>query len=238
MTRDEAIAKIKKLLVTKGRTHAESETAQILAAALADKHGIDIAQVDQADEQRRAEITHRVVAKWFMLPCEANYAVAIAKRFFEVDSITLCTPGFCEELVIVGTDQHIQIAEYIIAFLIREFRWQWNHRRGRCRNRKQFIYGCYISLYSKLSERFARPAKPGSNELEVSWETKRREYIERVFGKDLTKASIAPKKQTGAAIWRGREAGNDIEIRPGVNSSPARTRRTLPPLPSNLLPAP
>ena len=82
MTRDEALSKIKKLLVSSGRTDAEIDTAQMLAAAIAERHNIDLAEVDREEQQRQMVITHRVVGEWTKMPPEAEFASLICQRFF------------------------------------------------------------------------------------------------------------------------------------------------------------
>ncbi|KAF0176484.1 MAG: hypothetical protein FD161_3023 [Limisphaerales bacterium] len=205
------ISKLKAMLNRNGRTEAEADTFQIMAAALADKHGIDIAALDAAEARQASVIMHKQVGEWGKCPPEADYAAVICKSFFEVDTITSC--GWTERMQFVGTAHHLEVAEYVFNFLLREFRWQWNHRRGRCRNRKQFLYGCMVALHTKLSARFAKPA---TEAVEVSWKAKRQAYIAATFSK-LTTTPLAPKQVGGAATQRGFRAGSEIEIRPGVN---------------------
>jgi len=214
MTKEEAAQKIRKLLKRNGRTEAEADTASILAAALADKHGIDIAGMDQAEEQRRVEITHKIMGEWMKAPPEADYAALVCKNHFEVHAFK--RSGWTEKIVRVGTEWHLTVAEYIFKFLITEFRWQWNKKRGRCRNRKQFIWGCYIALAAKLRERFARPAN-GDRSLEISFAARRKKYIEDNFGQ-MENVTVSPASRKGAAISHGYRAGQDIEIRPGVEA--------------------
>lgn len=211
MTQAEAIEKIKKLLKNKGRTEAEADTAQILAAAMAAKHGIDIAALDTQEEMKRNEITHMVVGEWSRMPAEATYASVICTRFFEVNSITLA--GFFEQEVFVGTQWHLQIAEYIFKYLVKELRWLWNKKRGRCKKRTEFIYGSYRALLVKLLDRFKREFD--STELEISFAAKREAYLKAHWPAHTTSSLPAPKN-TGAAIHHGWIAGKDIEIRPGV----------------------
>jgi len=157
--------------------------------------------VDRAEEARRTVITHRLIGAWFTCPPEADYAAAICKQFFEIDSVNVVSRGFSEEINFVGTEQHLTIAEYVFAHLLREFRWQWRHKRGRCKKRTQFLFGCYVALMRKLRERFARPAAAaGANELEISWSARRQEYIERVFGK-LKTSPIGPKDTSGPRLF-------------------------------------
>jgi hypothetical protein len=227
MTRDEALEKIRKLLATNGRTHAESDTAQIIAAAIAQKHDIDIASVDRAEEERRAEITHEAIGVWTKVPIEANCAASICNDFFETSSIIVVkqpssfSSWTIETLNLVGTEHHLTIATHIFKFLAREFRWQWRHKRGRCKKRKQFVWGCYCGLTRKLEGRFARPTVPGANDLEISWKARRAKYIEDNFGKTRN-VQLAPKEKGGAATHRGYMAGREIEIRPGVKGDAGR----------------
>lgn len=218
MTRDDAIAKIRKLLNRKGRTEAESDTAQMLAAALAEKHSIDIAELDRLDQAAASQITHKTVGEWLHVPPEADYAATICNRFFEVNSITRA--GWTEELVFVGTSHHIEIARYVFEFLIGEFRRAWNRRHNkRLKKRKQFMEGCFIALFSKLLERFEKPAKAQLElGLEVSWKAKRQAYIADNFG-SLKSVPVCSKDRNGVALRHGYRAGEEIEIRPGVNGS-------------------
>jgi Protein of unknown function (DUF2786) len=226
LTKEQAAEKIRKLLQRNGRTEEEADTAAILAAALAEKHGIDIAGLDQADNPQLAAITHHVVGQWAFLPDEAAYASLICKRFFEVNPFERQC-NWMAEMVFVGTALHIELAEYVFNFLIKEFRWQWNRRRGRCRKRKQFIYGCYQALYTKLFTRFATPEGETSSALEISFKARRAKYIEETFG-EMTTSPAGPKDRKSAAIHRGYQAGQDIEIRPAVPAGQTTTRQALP----------
>ena len=211
-----------------GRTEAEADTASILAAALAEKHGIDIAGLDQADDQRRAEITHREVGHWAKTPPEADYASLICKRFFEVSPLST-HKLWLEQIVFIGTPLHIDLAEYVFKFLVHEFRWQWNKKRGRCKNRKQFIYGCYQAVFTKLYTRFLVDAPEETSALELSFKARREAYMKEQFGETKSN-NITPKNKTSAALNRGWHAGQDIELRPGVaaGNSKAATQLEMP----------
>jgi len=237
MNQSEAIEKIKKLLKTKGRTEAEADTAQILAAAMAAKHGIDIAALDAPEEMKRNEIRHKVVGQWAVTPPEAQYASLICTNFFEVSAITGAEFikhrwMVVETEIMVGTEWHLQVAEYVFNFLIKEFRWQWNKRRGRCKNRKQFMWGIYLGLRRKLRERFA--SERVTTELEISFSAKRDAYMKEQWPKQTTH-SITPQKNKGAAVERGRHAGMDIEIRPGVQAGEQSSQEALPGFSTRLL---
>lgn len=219
MTKAEAIEKIRKLLCTKGRTEAEADTANILAACIAGKHGIDIAEMDRAEQDRATAITHQSFGQWAVIPDEATYVSLICQRFFEVSPFER-TCMFSAEMIFVGTEHHLTIARYVFDFLVGEFRRAWNRRPNkRVKKRKLFMYGAYSSLYTKLHLRFAQPESPQLQlALEINFKAKREKYIDENFG-DMTTSKVAPKNKTSSAATHGWRAGNSIEIRPGVNGN-------------------
>jgi hypothetical protein len=206
------VAKLRKLMNTNGRTDAERDSAEILAAALAAKHGIDLQQIELAAERPSMVITERTVGEWAAMPIEASLAAMVCVKHFEVSQITL--KGWMEKEVFIGLDWHLDIAEHVFCFLIKEFRWHWNHRRGRCRNRKEFIHGAWLALMGKLAERFR--ARDGECGLEISWKAKRQQYLDEHYPDSTKKDIIKQSKEASAARHRGWLAGRDIEIRPAV----------------------
>lgn len=211
MTREDALAKIKKLLQRKGRTDEEADTAQIIAAALADKHGWDLSKIDLDESPAALAIKHEVFGTWAKCPPEAEYAGAILKRFFNLS--ILHQQGYVTKIIAAGTDLHLQIGRYIFDFLLGEFRRAWTRRRGRCKNRKQFIYGCFCALYQKLREQHTLEEKTMA--LQISARSKREQYLKDNFG-DLSTSSLEPKQRRSAARHYGYQAGSEIEIRKGI----------------------
>lgn len=219
MTPDQqtALDKIKKLLrMKRGGTQHEAETAEALAQVIAAKAGIDLGRVN-IDDTGSAEqpIAHRMVGEWAIVPCEAHYAAQICQSFFNINSLE-GESVWCSRLYFIGTDVDLDVAGYAFKFLIREFRWQWNHRRGRCRKRTDFIWGVYCGLGAKLKERFGKQEATG---IVVHQASKRAAYIKQEWGKTES-SSIAPKK-VGRGASHGYEAGRDIEIRGGLKPAPA-----------------
>ncbi len=214
MTREQAFEKIRKLLQTSGRTDAEADTAQILAACLAEKHGIDLAEVDNVGNPDLVKLTHRTVGEWARVPDEGVYASLICQRFFEIKALETHRL-FMAQMVFIGTEQHITIAEYVFEFLRGEFSRAWNRRRNkRIKARKRFIYGCYIGLLQKLAARFEK-SDASSTALVVSLAAKREAYLKENFGETKTN-SVAPKNVNGKAASVGFQAGKEIDIRDGV----------------------
>lgn len=226
-----ALAKIKKLLAMKrGGTQHEAETAEALAEAIALKAGIDMASVavDEHGAPRLDAITHRCFGEWNVRPHEAGYAGIILKCFFNVSCFT--NIDYTQKLIVVGTERDLDVAGYVFNFLVREFRWNWNHRHGRSRKRANFMHGVFIGLHSKLRE---RQPEASNAALVVREESRREEYISKEFG-ELTSSSNNSKR-TGAAVAAGIQAGRQIEIRSGLKSVPKPESRHLPSPPIALL---
>lgn len=221
MTRSEATDKIRKLLHTKGRTEAEADTATIIAAALAAKHNIDIAELDQADRNREIQIIHQCFGQWTAMPDEATYASLICRKFFEVSPFE-SGRHFLRIMIVVGTEQHLTIARYVFDFLMGEFRRAWNRRPNkRIKKRKAFMHGIFQALFTKLYFRF-EDTKPPQLELalEISFKARRNKYISENFG-EMGTSAIKPRNIANAAANAGWQAGQNIEIRPAVEPADA-----------------
>lgn len=180
------------------------------------KHGIDLAEVDKADNPTSVIITHKVVWEGARVPDEAIYSSLIVKRFFEVNQLQR-QKLFLKQMVLIGTEQHITIAEYVFDFLRGEFSRAWNRRRNkRIKARKRFIYGCYTGLFQKLWEQFGETTETTSA-LVVSWKAKREQYVKDNFG-EVESTDSKPKNINGKAAHIGFHAGQEIEIRSGVDA--------------------
>lgn len=217
MNREDALRKIRSLLQTNGRSDHESDTAQILAAALAEKHGIDLEEA-AADRPESTPIIHKIVGEWASQPPEAKYSAMILNAHFDVSTLTLESFG-ASRIAIIGTAQHIEIAEYVFTFLRREFARRWNTRKGRTKKRAAFIWGCACAVMQKLAAGKPHPA-PSALAVVVSLGARRDKYIADTWGK-TTSSSIAPKTNKGTAASKGYRAGLDIEVRPGVGGGAA-----------------
>ncbi len=217
MNREDAIRKIRALLNAKGRTAAEAETAQIIAASLAEKHKIDLEEA-ASERPEAAPILHKEVGEWSAIPPEAKYAASVCQCFFDVSKLTVT--GYSSRIVLIGTAHHLEIATYIYTFLKREFSRMWTQRRGRSRKRTVFIYGCYLAVKKNLEQRLESAPQPESaNALAISLSGRRDKYIADTFGQTVS-MSIAPKDMKGTALSKGWRAGLAIQIRPGVGAAP------------------
>lgn len=205
--------KLRALLNRNGRTDAEAATAEAMAAMLAEKHGINLDAL--AADAPPVIVTERVVGEWGRQPHEAEFAAIVCAEFFEVDPVT--SSGLTDRLVFVGTERHLEIAEHVFKFLCREFRWRWEHQRGRCRNRREFLFGCMAALLMKLRARNAHAAPRQTEALEVSLAAKRDAFKREKFP-NLKSTPIKRVSGRSSAAARGMAAGEKIEIRPAVRA--------------------
>lgn len=217
----EILEKLKKLLrLARSSNPHEAALAMEKAMAMAAEHRVSLDQVNPDHEAPR--FTHRNADEHFRrLPAEHQFAGMIVNRFFRVRSIycTVCRAGRDgwpqrrEVVTLVGTETDVEIAFYVLGFLVHHFRFCWRHHRGRCRNRAAFMRGMFVGLYHKLQEREApAAATPSGTALEVSMGG----YIAEHFG-ELKEAAI-PGSDTdaSAALRTGYAQGRKTEIRDGL----------------------
>jgi hypothetical protein len=212
-----ALEKIKKLLrMKRGGTPAEIETALALAQQIAAKHGIDLNAVDPNDESARQPIMHMDALSAARIQFECQYAGLVCEQFFNV-SVFAWTRWNGRRLVFVGTKSDLDIAIYVYNFLVGHFRRDWRTRRGRCRNRRAFMWGMYCGLCSKLRE--SQPEPTAEEALIVTGHAVRlRDYIAENFG-EMTSHDVEPDTDAHAAKLHGWRAGKETNIRPAVEQS-------------------
>lgn len=216
--RDQAIEKIKKLLrMKRGGTIHEIETALALAQEIARKHGIDITSVNPEEEEQLRPIGHDDALRSARLQWEVKYAGLICEAFFNVEVFARQLAWKKLALTFVGTEWDRQVAVYVFRFLVGHFRREWEEKRGRCRNRRAFMWGIYNGLSAKLSK--AIPNPPGVEGLILVSRAidRRRNYIEKHFGK-MKSSSAAPDHGADQSYYRGYLAGQATNIRPAVES--------------------
>jgi hypothetical protein len=220
--REKIIDKIKKLLrMKRGGTPDEIATALRLAQELAEKHGIDLDGVNSEEEHHERPITHEDETLGIRVSWESRYSSLVADQFFKVNVFKTVNDSRTKYVFrFVGEEWDIQIAIYVYRFLCGHFRREWKMRRGRCRNRQAFLWGMYLGICSKLSERQPKkPQQPGIVQLDRHL-VRRTQYIGEHFGK-LTTTSVEPDTDSDAAKLRGWQAGRQTEIHSGVNNKTA-----------------
>lgn len=228
--RDAIVDKIKKLLRMKhGGTPDEVATALRLAQELAEKHGIDLGAVNPDEESvREKPIGHEDAVCGSRVSWESIYAGMVADQFFKVRVFKTINDNASKYVLrFVGEEWDRQIAIYVYRFLCGHFRREWRDHRGRLRNRQAFMWGMYLGVSQKLSER--QPVKPGAGIIRADRALARRnEYITQQFGKWGSK-SVRPDGDAAAARRRGWLAGQATEIHSGVDGA-ANNKQTLSPI--------
>ena len=231
MTPDQkaALDKIKKLLrMKRGGSAGEVENALRMAQEIAAKHGIDLSSVNPDEEERERPITHVDEILGARIQFECKYAALVCHQFFHVEVFAGRNGDGKFKLTFVGTEWDQQIALYVYRFLVRHFRYEWTHNRGRLRNRQAFLWGMYLGLCSKLREKNPEHSDAhGLVHLERAL-VRRQQYVKDRFG-DLSSSSVKPDDDAGAARRRGYDAGQKTEIRPALKGSPVATPKLAPP---------
>ena len=142
------IEKLKKLLrMKRGGTPDEIATALRLAQELAEKHGVDLSQVNPDDDAPKSEqLGHSDPIASARIQCEVRYAGLVCEQFFNVKVFTRTLDAswrgrmvYRYAMTFVGTDWEREIATHILHFLVGHFRREWATKRGRCRNREAFM---------------------------------------------------------------------------------------------------
>jgi hypothetical protein len=212
----QVIEKIKKLLKMKtGGTAAEIENALYLAKKLADKYNIDLESINPEDE--REPITHlAAMGKISRLQIEVKYAALIVQQFFNINAFA-SQDYYKKNIIFVGTEVDIEIAKYVFNYLIKQFRYEWNHNRGRLRNRQSFMEGMYEGICRKLY-RVGRELKQTEGLILVDRSAERKDYLQKQFS-DLKSEKVKPKNEAVAAKQRGLIAGVNTNIHKGLNSN-------------------
>lgn len=230
MTTPEAIEKIKKLLrMKRGGTDAEIATALRRAMEIAAKHGIDLAAINPDDDGASRRIGHDAQSCGARVVYDHKYAATICTRYFNVDVIfgdrwkNAVEYGRIEYVInLVGLPCDREIARYVFIFVCRQFKFAWRARRGRCRNRQNFVFGMFRGICENLKA--ARPdagivthGTPGEA-LVLS----RQDYLDRTWPQRKTTSGGTPKRLCEAAL-RGYAAGRDTHIRPGIPDTQPQT---------------
>lgn len=222
------LEKIKKLLrMKRGGTPDEVATALDLARRLAEKHGIDLSQVNE-DEQWEP-ITEATAYEATRLPKEVIYASLVVQEFYNV--LPLHHSGWSEDLrkvsrlKLIGTASDIEIATYILQFLVGHFRRCWSKRDRRIRKRDAFMYGLYCGIMSKLLEgQRVNPANEAGLVIRQRGLARRKAFMAERFG-ETTNRSTAPRNKAQGAMNAGWAEGRKTNIRSGLNGTPVKAKQ-------------
>lgn len=218
---DDIIDKIEKLLRLAGSSN-EHEAALAMAKAmeLADKHAIDIGRV--AKHAGAAKFVLESLQEGRKLSLEADLAGCVCAEFFHVEYILKRRRQALHSTVKIeffGEEQHIGIARYVHAFLVRAAR---DCYRGKMHDRSLWMHSFFNGVRVKLTR--DRDAQPQSFALMiVDQQAERNERLKAVMP-DLTthtvklpKEALAPRTKSARETVRdGFNAGLKTKLRPAL----------------------
>jgi hypothetical protein len=227
----EHLDKIKKLLrLSKSSNSHEAELALARAMELALKHGVDLA--DLANDAEVGGVVHRWFPMKARLAREWKLALGIAANHFEVDP---CIDRRRRQVVFVGREDAVTVADYIVTFLVRESRRlcasyaigeKVARRKITTGKRAAFITGFFVAVGSRLRDgRFDLMREDERYAIVLKSEAdKRAAEMARVMGKTKNVEIKAPKRS--AATLAGWSAGQTTNLNRPLNGD-ARPGKSL-----------
>lgn len=218
--------KIKKLLkLSKSSNAHEAELAMAKAMEMAARHEIDLSAL--GDDAEVSDIIHRWFPMKARLAREWKLALNIAAAHFHV------SPCICrqrKQVVLIGRSDAIEVADYIITFLVRESRRQVAsfgkeqtamRRKMTSGKRAAFIAGFFTGISQRLLEgRFDLMREDSRYALVIrTEEAKRDAEMDKVIGK--TKTITTKKPRRSAATLAGYLSGRQTSLaRPLPGAAP------------------
>lgn len=199
----------------RGGTPEEIATALHLAQELANKHKIDLASINP-DDETDSKITQKEIILGSRIQWECKYAVLICKKFFHVE--ILIHRLIKLRIVFIGTQNDIEIARYVYAFIVRRMRASWLTKRGRARNRQAFLYGMFLGICSNLRENQENHQSDDGLILIKRGIAQRSSYVKKNFGNDVEYKNVEPNTKSDIALMKGFFAGKEVIIHDGLQA--------------------
>lgn len=221
--------KIKKLLrLSKSSNPHEAELALQRAMELATRHAVDLEQL--ANDPEFSDIAHRWFKAPARLPREWKSALGIVREYFHV---TPCIDRSRRQVVLIGRGGAIEVADYVLHFLVRECRRQLvlfnDSERSRSRRmtsgkRAGFKAGFFIGIHRELGSTLANMiAATESLALAlVSQADKRKEYMAGLMGKTVT-TKLRKERVNSNAVNAGYAAGRATRINKPIGAQSENT---------------
>jgi len=213
--------KLEKLLRLAGSSN-EHEAALAMAKAmeLADKHAIDLGRV--AKHAGAAKFVLESLQEGRKLSLEVNLAGCLCAEFFHVEFIV---GRICDglrstvQIKFFGEEQHIAIARYVHAFLVRAARDSY---RGKLHDRNLYMHSFFQGVSLRLIRE--REAQPQSFTLMiVDQRNARNDRLKDAFPEMKERTIKAPKEMLAPRTKSAREtvrdgfnAGLKTELRPAL----------------------
>jgi len=224
---DDLLNKIRALLrLAKSDNAHEAQLAMQRAMEIAAKHQIDLSSLSPDDDLNKLTGDHlKLPAR---LATEWKEALHIAHGYFNVNVTTLC--GWNEKkALIVGTQLDIELASYVVTFLVRScrqclatFKAKEKAARRRMSTSKahSFVKGFFWGIRDSLNaQKRAVEAAHAGFQLVLDNGRLAREDAAKPFmtGYGPAKALAIPDHRLNrAASFRGFLDGSKTEIRPGL----------------------
>lgn len=223
MSEEPAIDKIKKLLrLGRSANRHEAELAMQRAFELAEKHRIDVEQLDL--DEREAAVVH----EWFKVGQRISFlkkrALAVVMRFFHVN-VCLSTP----EVVFVGRATDIAIAHYVFEFLVRtatrllrafESGERAQRRKVNHAKRTNYIHGFIYGIVEKLDgAKQTMPLTDSQSAIVVAEDRAREDYLKELIPNQRTKR-IEGSRRNKTALMAGYHDGKKTSIHQPIAGTP------------------
>jgi len=218
--------KIKKLLkLSKSSNAHEAELAMAKAMELAARHEIDLSTL--SDDAEVSDIIHRWFPMKARLSREWRLALNVAAAHFHVK------PCICrgrKQVVFIGRADAIEVADYIITFLVREVRSQVaTFAKGQAAIRRKmtsgkragFITGFFTGIHNRLDQGTFDLMREDSRYalILVSEKQKREDALNQLLGK--TMAIKIKRPRMSMATLAGFKAGRETTLaRPLPGAAP------------------
>jgi hypothetical protein len=219
------IDKIKKLLrLSESTNENESRAALAKALELANQHAIDLDDL-RRDQAHQGGMAHRWVPLGARISAETRMAYGIARDFYHVET---CSSSARKAIVLVGREEAIEVAQYVVEFLVgacrRDLRvWEANERKSKRKltagKRMGFKHGFMIGVRVTLAEAQERAENQTTNLAIVLADerTQRSSALGDIVGE--TRLIKPPKmRRNNIAINAGYRNGRQLQINPAVKS--------------------
>ncbi len=223
----EILDKIKKLLrLGKSTNPHEAAIAMQRAFELANRHGVDVTDIDLDDSQLENMVLEYFPSKR-RLSHLRKLVIAILTSFFRVKVYWTCSRATGPRVAFGGRQSDVQIAGYVHDFLItrgeaglRDFieRERRNGRAPKDREKKNWVSGFIYGISSQLKETEATFAiDDNKRALIVSEEKQREKFMQEQLGKAHASIEVDKPKPSAPALWAGYERGVETKINSPLN---------------------
>lgn len=224
-TPENILEKIRALLrLAQSDNPHEAALAMERAHAIAAKHQVEIASLPPEDD------LHALLGKYVLVPTrlalEWKEALNLVNQYFNVDVTLMVGCGRC---LVVGTALDIELAEYVMTYLVRACRQcltQWKAREKEARRKTSgqkvaaFVQGFFNAMRWKLYvQQKQQKADHAGLELALSDGIKAREAFSSSMLKGKTTAMTMPTvRRDQRAGMAGYIGGASTALNPGLRS--------------------